>query len=220
MPPPPVCIDLPDGSTVRSDAPDVDEELSAFFDRDVSLVAAVPEGALFDEVWPDVEGLAPDGFVESMRAGAVDGDPVTELRLASAAPGTFFDLATLHLLTTSTLEALRRAHPSGGFDVRRYRPNVLVEADGNGFVENDWAGRSLAVGAVTARVSIPTMRCVMTTLGQPGLPEDRSLLVTVASENRIQIGRMGWWACAGVYADVVGPGVVRTGDQVCLGPTA
>lgn len=218
-PPPPVVIDLPDGSTVRSDAPEVDAVLSALCERDVGLVAAVPDDAMFDEVWPDIEGLAPDGFVESMRAGTVGGDPVTELRLASAAPGTFFDLATLHLLTTSTLDALRRAHPDGDFDVRRYRPNVVVETDGHGFVENEWAGRPVTVGDVTARVSIPTMRCVMTTLAQPGLPEDRSLLVTVASENRIQIGAMGSWACAGVYADVVEPGAVRVGDPVLVGPS-
>jgi hypothetical protein len=60
------------------------------------------------------------------------------------------------------------------------------------------------------------MRCVMTTLAQPGLPADRETLRTIAASNRIEIAGLGSWACAGVYADVASPGSVRTGDPVLV----
>jgi len=40
--------------------------------------------------------------------------------------GTFFDLALIHLLTTSTVDKLRRLYPQGRFEVRRFRPNIVV----------------------------------------------------------------------------------------------
>ena len=41
---PPVQISLPGGTTVTSDSPDVDQVLSAFFGRDVTLARADPAG--------------------------------------------------------------------------------------------------------------------------------------------------------------------------------
>src|SRR2546430_17198836 len=46
--PPPVRMTFPDGSDVRSDAPDIDAQLSKFLDRDVSLATAAPQGATFE----------------------------------------------------------------------------------------------------------------------------------------------------------------------------
>ena len=214
--PPPVLIELPDGTSVRSDAADVDAVLSAFLGRPVHLASTAPPAARFDEVWPDVEGLAPEEFVAATRAGSIDGDPVSELALAAAAPGTFFDLAPLHLLTTSTLDALRAANPGGDFDVRRYRPNVLVATEAAGFVENGWAGHAMGIGPAHVAATIPTMRCVMTTLAQPGLAADLSLLRTIAAANRIEIGGIGRWACAGVYAEVTLAGTIARGDAVTV----
>lgn len=213
---PPVVVDLPDGTSVRSDAVDADRVLSGFVGREVRLTSVVPEGARFDEVWPEVEGLAPEPFIASTRSGTEDGLPVSDLGLAMAAPGTFFDLATLHVLTTSTLRALRAQHPGGDFDVRRYRPNLLVDTEGDGFVENEWTGRELVIGGVRAPVTLPTMRCVMTTLAQPGLSRDLSLLRTIAAANRLEIGGLGTWACAGVYANVATGGAVAVGDVVAV----
>jgi uncharacterized protein YcbX len=63
-------------------------------------------------------------------------------------------------------------------------------------------------------VVAPTARCVMTTLSQGGLPRDPEVLKTLARVGRRQVGRLGQFACAGSYADVVKPGVVKVGDQV------
>ena len=214
-----VAITFPDGGVARSGEPDVDARLSAFLGRDVRLTSTSPAGATFEETWPaDVEGLAPEEFIASTRMADSDEPEVTsDIGLAMMAPGTFFDLAALHLLTTSTLAALAAAQPDGTFDVRRYRPNVLVETEGADYVENGWVGQRVALGAGGAamQVALPTMRCIMTTMAMDGLPADRSLLRTIARENRLEIGG-GQWACAGVYGGVAGTGTVRVGDEVSL----
>jgi uncharacterized protein YcbX len=223
--PPPVAVTLPDGTVVRSDvaSDDASGVLSRFLGREVRLTASVPEAPVMEETWPDdVEGLAPASFIESTRIASDDGDTVSDIRMAMAAPpGTFFDLASLHLLTTSTLASLRAAHPDGDFDVRRYRPNVVVATSGGGFVENDWVGRSVALGSAGAatEISMATMRCVMTTMAQPGLVRDVSLLQTIARTNRLSM-LGGQWACAGAYGSVAGVGTVRVGDPVSVAAPA
>jgi len=220
---PPVAIETDDGSVVHSDDPDVDGVLSRLLGRDVHLAAAggAADGPRrMEEVWPDVEGLAPADFIASTQiVSDTPDETVSDITVAMAAPpGTFFDLAALHLLTTSTLSALRSIAPGSDFDVRRYRPNVLVETEGEGFVENDWVERTVSFGPSGAamRVDLPTMRCIMTTLAQPGLERDKASLQTIARNNRIEIFG-GQWACAGSYGSVASPGPVAVGDEVSLG---
>ena len=56
----------------------------------------------------------------------------------------------------------------------------------------------------------------MTTLAQDGLPQDTDVLRTLVRHNRGQVGDLGQYPCAGVYAVVVAPGTVRIGDRVVL----
>jgi uncharacterized protein YcbX len=220
QPLPPVAMTFPDGTVARSDDADVNDVLSGYLGRDVALTNTCPEGPTFEEVWPsDVEGLAPQDFISSTSSTTTtEGDAISDLALAMAAPpGTFFDLSTLHLLTTSTLDALRAAGPDSDFDVRRYRPNVLIETDEDGFVENAWVNGTVTMGAsAAAHVDLPTMRCVMTTLAQRDIPADRSTLRVVAKANRIEITGLGVWACAGAYASVTETGSVKLGDAVTV----
>src|SRR6185503_15256453 len=60
------------------------------------------------------------------------------------APGGHQDFAPVHLLTTRTLAHLRALHPDIAWDVRRFRPNlVLDDGDGPGaFTEDDLVGRA------------------------------------------------------------------------------
>jgi hypothetical protein len=212
-----VAVELPDGTVVRSDEPGADEVLSGFLGRAVRLTSVAPAATVMEEAWPDVEGLAPESFIERTRIPtAVPEDVVSDITMAMAAPaGTFFDLTVLHLLTTSTLDELARRYSEGAWDVRRYRPNVLVETYEEGFVENGWVGRTVQLGRAAAmQVALPTMRCIMTTLAQEDLPRDPSLLRTVAAANRLEIAGLGTWACAGVYGDAAAPGIVSVGDAV------
>jgi len=50
------------------------------------------------------------------------------------------------------------------------------------FVENDWIGRTVAIGAnVRLAITEPCPRCVMITLPQGDLPRDSGILRTAAS---------------------------------------
>ena len=215
-PVPPVEITFPDGSVLRSDDPGVDRALSAAFGRPVRLVSARPEGSGFEELWPDIDGLAPQGLIDGTRVRDEDtGEAISRFDVAGMAPGStgFFDLAVLHLLTDATLDRLRELAPDATFDVRRYRPNVVLDGDDSGFTENGWPGHGIALGdGPQLQVSITAMRCVMTTLAQADLPDDADTLRAIAKHNRLEIPGMGVWACAGVYADVTAGGSVSVGD--------
>jgi len=192
---PPVRIILPDGTIVNSDQPDVHQILSKVLKREVKLSAlAGVRTATAEEYWPDIEGLD-------------HRDTVTDFGLPEA---TFFDCALVHLLTTATLDRLRELYPQGRFEVRRFRPNIVVETanDDKDFVENAWIGQILALGdAVRLSITGPCPRCVMTTLPQGDLPRDTGILRTAAQHNRANVG---------VYASVVQGGKVRRGDSVRL----
>src|SRR6202011_3670222 len=115
-------------------------------------------------------------------------DTVTDFDLPEH---TFFDSAVVHVLTTATLDRLRELYPQGRFEVRRFRPNIVVETanGGKNFVENAWIGHTLAIGD-TIRLSItgPCPRCVMTTLAQGDLPKDAAILRTAAQNNQVNVG--------------------------------
>ena len=195
---PAVRVTLPDGTVVTSEQPDLAQALSRALGREVAFAEAQHDGeslgAQAEEYWPDIEGLD-------------HRDTVTEWELPA---GTFFDLAVVHVLTTATIERLRALYPKGRFEVRRFRPNIVVAtaADRQGFVENDWIGHTLAIGdEVRLRITGACPRCVMTTLPQGDLPKDAGILRTAAQHNQANVG---------VYADVVKSGTVRRGDDVTV----
>ncbi|HEY5011334.1 MAG TPA: MOSC N-terminal beta barrel domain-containing protein, partial [Acidimicrobiia bacterium] len=162
---------LPDGSRVRSDEADVDARLSDALGRSVRLVATPAAGAVYDDLWPDVEGIAPEEFIaDTQTSTSDDGRPVSSLPVGLLAPGTFQDVAPLTILTSASLARAAALAPNGRWDTRRFRPNLVVDVEGEGFLENEWTGRRIAVGEVVVEVLAATPRCVMTTLPQDDLP--------------------------------------------------
>jgi uncharacterized protein len=205
---PPVRITLPDGTAVTSDDPGAGDTLSDMVGRRVTLERTAPSEAVFEEYWPDMDDVSPEGHR----------DTVTDERLGMAAPpGTFFDLAPMSVLTTATLDRLGELYEEGVFDVRRFRMNLIVDPDAEGFVENDWIGHTLAVGdGVSLPVTLADPRCVMITLPQGDLPKDPGILRTAARHNRLDIPDVGLYPCVGVYAGVASGGTVRRGDPVAV----
>jgi uncharacterized protein YcbX len=199
VPLPPVRLTLPDGTALTSEQPDRHQILSRALRREVTLEAAgsrQPAGAaaVSEEYWPDMEGLD-------------HRDTVTDFALPE---GTFFDIGVVHLLTTATLDRLRELYPQGRFEVRRFRPNVVVETTNGamGFVENGWIDRTLAIGdEVRLHITEPCPRCVMTTLAQGDLSKDVGILRTAAKHNQVNVG---------VYASVIRGGLIRRGDAILL----
>ena len=204
---PPVRITLPDGAVVTSEQDNLNRILSRALNREVTLDATErghrevvestfpnPWTPKAEEYWPDMEGL-------DYR------DTVTDFNLPE---GTFFDCAVVHLLTTATVDRLRELYPPGRFEVRRFRPNIVVEtASGvKDFVENAWIGQTLGIGdAVRLSITGPCPRCVMTTLPQGDLAKDPGILRTAAQHNHANVG---------LYASVVRGGTVRRGDAIRL----
>jgi uncharacterized protein YcbX len=195
---PPARITLPDGTTISTEQPDAARILSAALKREVRLEkiegAAASQKETSEEYWLDMEGLE-------------HRDTVTDFNLPE---GTFFDTATVHILTTATLQRLHELYPGGRFAVPRFRPNVVVSTtDGSdGFAENAWLGRIVAIGeSVRLRIDLSCARCVMTTLAQRDLPKDSGILRTAAQHNQVNVG---------VYASVLQGGKIRRGDSIRL----
>jgi uncharacterized protein len=194
---PPVRITLPDGAIATSQQSDLNQILSNALNRKVTLTGTgrgQVRPANAEEYWPDIEGL-------DYR------DTVTDFALPE---GTFFDCATVHLLTTATLDRLRELYPTGRLEVRRFRPNIVLEpaAAEKTFIENSWIGHTLAIGdEVRLSVTGPCPRCVMITLPQGDLPRDPGILRTVAQHNQVNVG---------VYAAVVRGGTIHRSDPVRL----
>jgi MOSC domain-containing protein len=113
-----------------------------------------------------------------------------------------------HLLTTASLRAAAALYPDGDWDVRRFRPLGLVEADGDGFVEDGWIGRQVHLGAVTVTPFMPTVRCSLPTRAQPGLRRDVDIARTLNRHHGLNLG---------VYGNITEPGVIAVGDPVTVG---
>ena len=183
-------ISLPDGSTVTSADSKVDAVLSAWLGRDVKLVAASPSDRGTFEIGASFED---------------ESNPV--VHQWQGPEGTFHDSRPVHLLSTASMQAVGAEHPAGMFDIHRFRPNLVVAAEGEGFVEERWIGATLAIGTARLEVIKPTSRCVMTTRPQVGLPRDLDILRTI---NRLNDGNLG------VQVHVVSEGSVAVGDAVAL----
>jgi uncharacterized protein len=192
---PPVRITLPNGNQVVSNQDeDIDYTLSKALGRDVRLMRANLDNPSYEEYWPDIDGLARR-------------DKVTDETMPSR---TFFDIAVIHILTTSTINRLRELYPEGRFEVRRFRPNIVVEStsEEKDFIENLWIGRKIRIGKdIVLSVNGPCTRCVMITLPQGDLPRDLGILRTVATYNQVNVG---------VYASVLQSGTIHRGDLVQL----
>src|SRR5699024_1213071 len=118
----------------------------------------------------------------------------------------------MSVLTTSTLERFNQLSPESRFDPRRFRMNLVLDTAQPGFIENDWIGREIGVGAeVRLGVSLRDSRCVMTTLAQGELPRDPDILRSIVRHNNVAVGDSGERPCAGVYASVAASGTIRTG---------
>ncbi|SER11080.1 hypothetical protein SAMN04487983_101186 [Streptomyces sp. yr375] len=206
-----VRVELPDGTILPVEDPELDARLSKLLGRQVFVSASAPENNTLERAVPEYEGGVPD----SARATAsVDGTGA-EITVGKVASGTFFDFGRVHLVTTSSLARLRAAHPGSDFDPRRFRPNLVVDTgEGRDFVEDTWVDGQVRVGEALFRVMTPTPRCVVPTLGHDELAADPAVMRTIAREHRIPVYDLGRLACLGVYLDVLEPGTIRLNDPL------
>jgi hypothetical protein len=233
---PHVDITLPDGATISSDSPAASQRLSELIGRHVTLRPVQPAAdtayyrrgelgaALLGRLWAYrsarrlLQRLILRGPVAKELRAALGREPEEPLPDLSGVPpvaweyhtppGTYFDLFPIQVLTTSTLQYMSQLNPAANWDVRRFRPNVLVDTESvAGTVENDWVGRTIRIGDLVVKGELPTIRCAMPMHAQADLPRDPSVLRTIVREAN---------QCLGVYASVVEAGSVGTGDPVEL----
>jgi uncharacterized protein YcbX len=180
-------IRLPDGGELHGVGDATDAALTAWLGQPVRLVAAAG---------------APGGQAEFFADATDDSSEAIEWTMP---PGRFVDALPLLVLTTASLRAGAGHHPDGEWDVRRFRPNLLVAVDGDGWVEDGWCGKTVRVGEVEVVPRAPCVRCTMVTRPQPGLHRDLDIYKTIARHHG---GNLGVWST------VLTPGTVRPGDPV------
>lgn len=205
---PPVLISLPNGETLRSDDPQVSMQLSASVGRSLTLERWRSDQQNYGEL--DAQTI----FADVSIAEALEGKKrqlAPDADRFDLAPGTFFDSAHLHLLSTGTLAYLQRLIGSdANTDPRRFRPNILIETEDSldHFVEDEWLDQRLQIGEGAEVNEIwPTLRCVMTTLPQGDLPKDTRILKTVVKVHQNHLGIFGRTGVSGT---------ISVGDPVWL----
>jgi MOSC domain-containing protein len=209
-------VSFPDGEAIAVGDPKLSIRLAEFFGRAVSVADTPPADARFDEVWVrELKGGAEPYF--GMESRVEDDEEMIDGGAFMGPQGNFFNFGAVHLVTTGTTRELARHAPRSRFDADRFRPNIVVDTDDDGFVEGAWQGQTLLIGPVRLQVSITVPRCVMTTLPQRDLPADRDVLRTIAATNSVDVLQTGTpYPCVGVYADVLAEGEIHQGDPVRL----
>lgn len=183
-------LTLPTGATCDGPGSDTDAALSAWLGKPVRLVPAVNVPIARAEFFADATDDTSEAIEWTMPAGR------------------FVDAQPLLVLTTSSLRAGAALHPDGDWNVRRFRPNLVIDGAGDGWVEDTWCGQSIVrIGDVRLLPQEPCMRCTMVTRPQPDLDEDRDVFRTLARHHG---GRFGAWT--GVDLG----GIVSVGDEVAV----
>ena len=122
-------------------------------------------------------------------------------------PGSYLDLAAVHLLSTATLAGGEAAYGDLDWDVRRFRPNVVVDGPDEPFAEDAWCGSTLTIGGARLSALMPTVRCAMPLRAQPGLDRQPRLYSALEELHRNHLG---------IYVEVVEPGEIGVGDEVAV----
>lgn len=208
-----VRVASPDGAEYVAGSDELDDRLSRLLGRPVVVSDKPPEHGLLERAVPEYEGGAP----EAARSAAVTDATGTAITSGRVAAGTFFDFGPVHVVTTATLETLRRRHPNHDFDARRFRPNVVIDMGArDGFPEDEWQGRRIRIGGAVLQVMMPTPRCAIPTLAHDELPADPGLMRAAAREHRVPVLDLGPLTCVGVYLEIIEPGPARLGDPVVV----
>jgi uncharacterized protein YcbX len=182
-------IELPDGAVLAAPSPETDDALSRWIGRPVTLVHA-------DSVDP--------GVGEFFQDATDDNSAVLSWTMPA---GRFVDALPLLILTTASLRQGQAMHADGAWETRRFRPNIVVDVDDDGWVEDAWCGQSVRIGDAVVMPAAPCERCTMVTRPQPGLDRDLEIFKTLARRHDSKFG---------VWTAVQTPGVVRVGDAVTL----
>jgi uncharacterized protein YcbX len=180
-------ITLPDGQVLSGPGSNTDAALSTWLSKPVTLVAAAECDASRAEYFADATDDSSRAIEWTMPKGR------------------FVDAFPLLILTDAGLRGSSVAYPSGTWDMRRFRPNIFLELDGEGWLEDAWADRPLNIGSTQLVPRWRCVRCTMVNRAQPGLDRDVNIYKTL---HRFHGGEAGMWT------QVVRTGMISEGDSV------
>jgi uncharacterized protein YcbX len=184
-------ITLPSGQTCHGPGRATDDALSGWLGKRVRLVRSIGTSTARAEFFADATDDTSEAIEWTMPADR------------------FVDAEPLLVLTTASLRTAAALYPDGDWSVRRFRPNLLVDAGDEGWLEDAWCGNAtLRIGDVELAPRQPCIRCTMVTRPQPEIGEDRDIFRTLARHHG---GSFGAWTAVAVG------GVVHVGDRVSVG---
>jgi uncharacterized protein YcbX len=207
-------ITSPDGETKSASEDDINNWLSAKLEHPVSLWPLLPKEQLehYRRGPPDDED-----FEAELRAvfGRLPHEPIPDLTPFievleyESPPGTYFDAFPLMLMSKQSLETMEKNNPGSQFDIRRFRPNLLIDClgDDHPFPEQQWVGKQLLIGEVVLDIAYTCPRCSMVTQPLEELPQDAGIMRALVEQAEGNLG---------VYARVVQSGTVSVGDSVSV----
>ncbi len=210
---PEVAITLPDDSTVKSGDDDINARLTQAVGSPLSLWPLLPKEQLDHyRRSPPPPGTDMEASLRETFARTSD-EPLPDLSSFppevfeyESPPGTYFDAYPILVMSTGSLQTMQERSKASNYDVRRFRPNLLVELPGE-FPENQWVGKSIKLGSVLLKVEMPCPRCVMTTHGFRDLEKDPKVMRELVQQNNGDLG---------VYCTVITPGNLSVGDSIEL----
>ena len=207
-------ITAADGNSASASYERINDWLSDKLNHPVTLWPLLPANQLdhYRRGAPDTED-----FEQELRAvfGRLPDEPLPdlagfeELLEFESPPGTYFDAFPISIISQQSLNTMNQLEGESRFDVRRFRPNLLVDVPGSDhpFPEQAWVGKTLAIGTVTLKIDTTCPRCAMTTHGFDDLPQDPQIMRKLIANSEGNLG---------IYASVVKVGKVATGDSVTV----
>ena len=215
---PNVSITLANGQVVTSSDKDINAILSEAVGSPVSLWPILPEDQLEHYLRPPMdENVDVEAYYREIFARNPD-EPLPDVSLFpeevlkyESPPGSYFDAFPILVMSKASLIHLNEVAAAAGgqsnFDVRRFRPNILLDIDASGFPENQWMGRRAKIGSAVIKFEMPCPRCVITTHGFEDLPKDPKIMRHLVKENGGNLG---------AYVSIETPGTFAQGDVIEL----
>ena len=207
-------ITAPDGDSASASTEGINEWLSDKLNHAVTLWPLLPADQLdhYRRGAPDTED-----FEQELRAvfGRLPEEPLPdlagfeELLEFESPPGTYFDAFPISIMSQQSLNTMNQLEGESQFDVRRFRPNLLVDIPDTDqpFPEQAWVGKTLSIGSAKLKIEMTCPRCAMTTHGFDDLPRDTEVMRKLVANSEGNLG---------IYASVLQAGSVAAGDSVSL----
>ena len=205
-------ITAPDGESAAANSDYINEWLSDKLSHPVSLWPLLPAEQLdhYRRGAPDTED-----FELELRTvfGRLPDEPIPdlsgfeELLEFESPPGTYFDAFPVSIMSRQSLENMDQLDSECRFDVRRFRPNLLIDIPGSEhpFPEQLWVGATLSVGSVVLKIESTCPRCSMTTHGFADLPRDTQVMRNLVGHSEGNLG---------IYASVQKAGSLSINDAI------